>query len=233
MGGSVCDYVGLSAQHGGRNHIADEVWTVNAMGGVIHHDRAFVMDDLSALGAQKRKEGRKVATGLIDWLPSHPGPVYMPRAYAEVPGAVEYPIEDVVNAIGFPYLNNTVAYALAFALYLHDQHGLPGKVRLYGCDFTYPNRAVAESGRANVEFLMGIAGSRGVNVEVPNSTTLMDAHLPLGKRLYGYHEQVVPELGKDGRWHVRFPGREKAEENGKVVAFRPKPPEPVAVGEDA
>jgi hypothetical protein len=219
MGASSADYIGISAQHGGRQFLADEVWTVNAMGGVIQHDRAFVMDDLSALMTQKRAEGRKVATGLLDWLPTHPGPVYMPRAYAEVPGSVEYPIENVLNAVGFPYLNNTVAYALAFAMYLHAEHGLPGKVRLYGCDFTYPNRPVAESGRANVEFLMGIAGSRGINIEVSQSTTLMDAHLPANRRLYGYSEEVATDLDEEGRWRVRFPDR-VAETNGKPAESR-------------
>lgn len=240
MGGSVIDYVGVSSQHGGRQFIADEVWTVNAMGGVIQHDRAFVMDDVQGLKAQVRAEGRKVATGLLEWLPTHPGPVYMPRAMPEVPGSVAYPIEDVLNAVGFPYLNNTVAYALAFALYLHAKHGLPGKVRMYGCDFIYSNRPVAEAGRANVEFLMGIAGSRGINVEVSQSTTLMDAHVAMGKRLYGYSEPVVPELDEEGQWRVRFPDREKAaseanpaaHQNGKL-AGRITPEQLAEVGEGA
>lgn len=211
MGGSAMDYIGISSQHGGRQHLADEVWTINAMGGVIQHDRAFVMDDYGALVAQKRAEGRKVATGLLEWLPDHPGPVYMSRAYLEVPGSVAYPVEEVINAVGFPYLNNTVSYALAYAMYLHAKHGRPGMIRMYGCDFTYPNRSVAETGRANVEWLLGIAGERGIKIELSQSTSLMDATVPMEKRLYGFGEPAVPEMDDEGRWRVRFPQREQQE----------------------
>lgn len=215
MGGSSMDYIGLASQHGGRHALADETWAINAMGGVIHHDRLFAMDDISALVAQRRGEGRKVATGMLDWLEEHPGPVYVPREYSHIPGSVEYPVEDVLNAVGFPYLNNTVAYTLAFALYLNHEYGQPSKVKMYGCDFTYPNKSVAEAGRANVEWLMGIAGERDIHIEVSNSTTLMDAHQPLNKRLYGYGEPVVPQMTEEGRWVVRFPEREKvAQKNG-------------------
>lgn len=53
-------------------------------------------------------------------------------------------------------------------------------------DFTYPNANDAEKGRACVEFWLGIAAARGIELAVPRTTTLLDALAPQGERFYGY-----------------------------------------------
>lgn len=204
MGASASDYLNQCAQHGGRHAIADETWAINATGAVIQHDRLFAMDDMSELIRDARGVGKKVANGMLRWLPDHPGPVYMVRKYPQVPNAVEYPVVDVLNYIGFPYFNNTVAYTVAFAMHIGVK-----ALKLYGCDFSYRNSDAGENGRGCVEWLMGIAGSRGINIEVSGSTTLMDADLPIDKRLYGFDEPCIPEQQDDGSWKLRFPDREK------------------------
>lgn len=204
MGASSKDYINIAAQSGGRLAIADETWAINAMGNIIAHDRLFAMDDMSELVHDARRYGKKVANGMLEWLPRHPGPVYMIREYPQVPGAVEYPVEDVLNFIGFPYFNNTVAYTVAYAMYIGVK-----AIKLYGCDFTYPNQHQGEEGRGNVEWLLGMAGAKGIHIEVSDSTTLMDGFKPLGDRLYGFDETAVPEQQKDGSWKIRFPDREK------------------------
>jgi hypothetical protein len=45
---------------------------------------------------------------------------------------------------------------------------------LFGCDFSYPNLHLAESGRACVEFWMGQASARGVQFAIAGHSTLMD-----------------------------------------------------------
>lgn len=204
MGASSSDYTNRAARNGGRKAIADETWAINAMGGIIEHDRLFAMDDLSELVHDARKHDKKVAGGMLDWLPGHPGPVYMVRKYQMVPGAVLYPVEAVLNSIGFPYLNNSVAYAVAYAIHI----GV-GAIKLFGCDFTYPDQHASESGRGCVEWLLGMAGERGIHIEVSQSTTLLDAHLPMDRRLYGFDEPVVPEMDTETkRWRLRYPERE-------------------------
>ena len=206
MGASSSDYINQAAQHGGRHAIADETWTINAMGGVIHHDRAFAMDDLGELRRDARK-GKKVAKGMLDWMPNHPGPLYVIRPYDFIPNAVQYPVEDVLNDVGFPYFNNTVAYAVGYAIYIGVD-----MLKLYGCDFTYANHHVGESGRGNVEWLLGMAGERGMKIEVSQSTTLLDANVPMEDRLYGFDEPVVAEPNESGNWRLRFIDREDGSE---------------------
>lgn len=223
MGASSSDYVNRCAQHGERFAVADETWAVNAMGGVIEHDRVFACDDISELIRDSRGHGKKVASGMLDWLPTHTKPVYTIRRYAQIPHAIEYPTEEVLNRIGFPYLNNTVAYAVAYAMYI----GVKG-IKLFGADFSYPNAPnhQGEAGRACVEWLLGMAGAEQIHIELSETTTLMDAYLPQDGRLYGYDEPVVPEqyCTKCGnamngcphggrfpvRWRLRYPKREEA-----------------------
>jgi len=119
--------------------------------------------------------------GVNDWIGIHPGPVYVPTACPEIPGAVEYPIEEVLSTIQFPYLNTTVAYAIALAI-----HWKISRIAMYGCDFTYPDVHIAESGRGCAEWLVGIGALRGSAMEIAGGSTLLDSHLTIEQRLYGY-----------------------------------------------
>jgi len=94
---------------------------------------------------------------------------------------VEFPLEDVLNHFGHDYFNNTAAYAVAFAMHVGAT-----KISLFGIDYTYPNAHDAEKGRACVEFWLGQAHARGIKLNLPKTTTLMDAMYPRASRLYGY-----------------------------------------------
>jgi hypothetical protein len=90
--------------------------------------------------------------------------------HPDYPGLVAFPLQDVMNALGgVGYFNSTAAYAVAFAVAIGVE-----KITLFGFDFTYPNAHQAEQGRACVEFYLGMAKARGIEIGLPNSTTLMD-----------------------------------------------------------
>jgi hypothetical protein len=76
-------------------------------------------------------------------------------------------------------------------------------------DFTYPDAHDAEKGRACVEFWLGIAAARGVELEVPKTTSLMDAMYPRDKRFYGYDcVELEFKRGRGRRDGVEFKDRE-------------------------
>lgn len=213
MGSSAASFLALAASQGGIHTIADEVWTINATASVLHHDRAFVMDDVKHTITREASEGFKVAQGILHWLPNHPGPVYTSTAYPEWPALVEFPIRDVLQSIGgHPYLNTSVAHAVAFAMHLGVQ-----RLSLYGCDFTYPNLHASEAGRGCVEFLLGIATGRGMEISLPDTTTLMDAHVPDDRRLYGYHEPVHVEI-VDGQVVVTKGAKQPTDASGTAAS---------------
>lgn len=235
MGASNGAWSQIAGSNGHPRAVCDEVWVINGAAAVFHHDRAFVMDDVKhEISDQASREGkaeRKVAKGILKWLPSHPGPVYSTTAYPEWPALVEYPTADVIETIGTPYINNSVAYAVAYAIHCGVK-----MITLFGCDFNYPDgNPVAEHGRGCVEFLLGIAVARGIEVQVPDNTTLMDGHVPMNKKLYGFHEPAIPSRGEDGKL-VILRGAEIKEAAEKAKAQTPAPaptPDPVLVEEAA
>jgi hypothetical protein len=159
----------------------DEVWAINAMGGVIFHDRMFMLDP-----ASRFLDGEEAGsqTGLMrEVLKRHPGPVYTCELDKRCPGLVEFPLADVVNAVGTWYINNTVAFAIAFAIAAKVK-----RMMVYGVDFSYKgNVHFAEAGRACCEFLLAKAIERGIEVGIAGSSGLMDTNVPPNEKLYGYH----------------------------------------------
>ena len=93
-----------------------------------------------------------------------------------------------MGACGCHYLNNTVSYAVAFAVW-----NKVAKIKLFGVDFSYKgNLHFAESGRASVEFWLSKAMNQGIQVEVAHTSYLLDTAVPLHEKLYGYHRLDDP-----------------------------------------
>lgn len=189
LGPSVSQYLEISKRAGGRH--VDEVWGINALGDVFQCDRIFHMDDvrIQELRAAERPESN--IARMLEWLRRHPGPIYTSRVHEAYPGLVPFPLADVVGQFGQAYFNSTAAYAIAFAVHLGVK-----RLEVYGFDFTYPNAHHAEKGRACVEFWLGIAVSRGIDVKVPHVSSLLDACAP-HERLYGY-DTVDVKFEHDG-----------------------------------
>lgn len=196
MGPSHAEYLRDCIAKSSRHAVADETWAINAMAGCIQHDRAIIMDALPYFAKVARDHASH--DGYRDWLHTHPGPIYTQRVYEGFPGSVAYPLEDVLNSVRYPYFNGTCAYAIALALHLGVRH-----LKIYGMDFTYAdNRGFAEAGRACVEFWLSQAWSRGVQVTIAGTSTLIDQSTR--RSLYGYSTQ--PKIvQKDGKFHVTFP----------------------------
>ena len=164
----------------------DEVWAINSMMVPIKHDRVFMMDPaarfLDTENAGPQTEAMRKALG------KHEGPIYTCTLDNRVPGAVEYPLEEVVKDTGLCYFNNTVPYAVAFAIYHKVTH-----LYLYGIDYSYKSNIVkAEAGRACTEFWISAAIARGIKVEVAYNSTLLDTNVPDEEKLYGYHRLDDP-----------------------------------------
>lgn len=204
MGKSRIDYGSHACAVGGWRGVADEVWAVNKMGGVIFNDICFRMDDL-------KHNTDRLYPEMVRWLKEHPL-VMTSTAYPEYPGSVEYPLEEVVNFVGFPYLNTTPAYALAYALYIGVK-----EIMLYGCDYTYPDQPMAERGRGCMEMLMGMAFVKGVTLKHGPNTSLLDYCYPLNDRLYGYNDTLSADV-VDGKWKItRSPAPETVSEKDAGV----------------
>jgi hypothetical protein len=150
-----------------------EIWCINTMAAVLRCDRAIVMDPADQL--EKHCPSMWARLKLLDV------PVYTtdPSKYRN---GVRYPIELILKDLRFPYINNSVAAAVALAL-------LEGKktIGVFGADFTYPHIHHGEEGRACTEWWLALAAARGVNIVIPQGSTLMDQHR--GFQIYGWQRE--------------------------------------------
>lgn len=197
MGKSARDYLAACSKLGTRKRFADEVWAVNAMGGVIQHDRVFIMDDLAIQADRAEADPEGSVAGQMSWIRDHDRPIYTPRAYERYPTAIEYPLEWVMNRTGHAYFNNTVPYAFALAMAM----GVPD-IHLYGCDYSYSDGEAhkREQGRACLEYWVAVASTAGITVHIPETSTLLDADKnSKGQTFYGYHtERMTLDLSDEG-----------------------------------
>jgi hypothetical protein len=165
----------------------DEVWAINAMVGVLKRiDRAFIMDPVSRFF--DTNDAGNMTTMMKETLPTIEYPIYTCELDKRVSALEEYPIETIVKDLNCGYFNNTIAYAIAFALW-----NQVGGVNMFGADFTYKgNLYFAESGRACCEFWLAKCMDEGIIVQVAVTSGLLDADVPLQEKMYGYHRLEDP-----------------------------------------
>lgn len=205
LGPSLESYVDVVKRMGARRAFADEVWALNAAADVIQCDRVFHMDDVRVQEIRAAAAPASNIAAMLTWLKTHPGPIYTSVAHPAYPGTVAFPLEAVMNALNAPgYFNSTAAYAVAFAIAIGVE-----RITLFGFDFTYPNAHQAEQGRGCVEFYLGMAKARGIEIGLPDSTSLMDGCLTRDARFYGYDGMTIASAyDADGAVALTFTARD-------------------------
>lgn len=184
---------------GARAKFADALWTINGLGDVLRSDIVWHMDDVRVQEIRAAAAPDSNIAAMLTWLKTYNGRIISSFAHPDYPAIEAFPLQDVANATGFAYFNSTAAYAVAYAVHIGVK-----KMTLFGFDFTYPNAHHAEKGRACVEFWLGIAAARGIEIAIPRESSLMDACNPFADRLYGYDAANVTIAGKRPRFRFKF-----------------------------
>ena len=98
----------------------DEVWGINSALSVFELDRVFMLDPVSRfLDTEDAGNQTEVMRRV---LPDYTKPIYTCELDERVPALVEYPLDEVIKDQRCAYMNNTTAYALAFALWNEVGH---------------------------------------------------------------------------------------------------------------
>ena len=164
----------------------DEVWGINAganhLAGRVAYDVLWVMDHLDG---EARKMPRYMEL-LLRWSNRHMAPIITSEAggWSHLPQVHEYPLKEVIDAVGTnnAYFHNSVPYLLAYALYIGVK-----RIILWGADYSHERSKRREEDRANAEYWVGFLRARGVDVYLPDTTTL--CNMSRGLWFYGYREQ--------------------------------------------
>lgn len=205
LGPSLSGYTNVTKSLGGRHKFCSETWAINALGSVIQCDRIFHMDDVRIQEIRAKANPESNIAAMLEWMKKTTVPIITSRAHPDYPALQEFPLEAVLNEFDIAYFNSTVAYAVAYAVFIGVK-----QLSLFGVDFTYPNAHDAEKGRACVEFWMGIASERGIKLTVPTNTTLLDAIHPERERFYGFDTLDLDiDQDEDGRIHLKATERER------------------------
>jgi hypothetical protein len=183
----------------------DEVWTVNKGLRTIRCDLAFVMDDLVGEGRRSDEYRRDIddfdapiITAIVDedvlamyrnaqiyaypaselwlWIGARilaARGVTAEQMAADVKGVVQMGLQ-----VG-RYVQNSLPWILGYAAMIGVE-----RVGLFGADYTFPGQTAREAERANAEYWVGLTRALGVEVLVPNETTLLNQREEFW--LYGY-----------------------------------------------
>jgi len=129
----------------------------------------------------------KIIIDLEKFLKKNKNPIFTCELDKRVKSLELYPLKEIATELKICYFNNTVAYAMAYAIWKKVK-----KIFLYGIDYTYKNVNIAESGRACCEFWCAIAISKGIKLEIAQNSGLLDTNVPDNEKLYGYHRLNDP-----------------------------------------
>ena len=203
LGPSAEQYMDLCKRLGGRRKFADQVWAINSLGDVVQCDLVFHMDDIRVQELRAAAAPNSNIAEMVKWLKTSPVPVITSRAHPDYPALREFPLQDVINSLGMAYFNGTAASAAAYAIFRGAT-----KISLFGCDYSYENSHQAEKGRGCLEFWLGFAAARGIELGFADRTSLLDTiDEPADEgvlNVYGYDFDRVLIDVVDGAAQVRF-----------------------------
>jgi len=165
-----------------------EIWGMNELYKLIPRwSRWFELHDTGYLGKTARAETPDEPTKHLEWLRAQAParPIYMLRAFDDIPASVAYPLERVAARFG-RYFTSTVGYMLALAIdeILAERPDpavpVPGEwIGLYGIDLGSEVEYMQQ--RPNAEYLVGWARGLGIPVAIPDTAAICHA-----AGLYGF-----------------------------------------------
>ena len=169
----------------------DELWGmnggVNHLAGRVAYDVLWIMDHLD--GEAHRLP--RYAELIRRWQTRFGSPIITSQAgaWAGSPGVHEYPLAQVLQRFGndHAYFHNSVPYILAYALMIGVE-----RLVLWGADYSHEAIKRREDDRANAEYWVGYCRAKGMKVQVPQDTTLLNTDRQ--PWFYGYREQPLHVL---------------------------------------
>lgn len=83
----------------------------------------------------------------------------------------EYPLKEIISKFNIEYFTDSVAYCVAFAI-----HKGYTKIKMRGCDYFWGDE-IHSGKRDCVEFWLGVAKGRGIEIDVGKGSTLLQRKL--------------------------------------------------------
>lgn len=160
-----------------------EIWGVNEIYLEIPRiDRLFELHDHKYLTRKERNPYH------LQWLRQATIPIYTFQRFKDIKSSVPFPWMDMVKAFQTKYFTNTIAWMVAFAV----TQGFE-KIALYGIDMSRSEEYRDQ--RPSCEYFIGVARGMGIDVFIPEESSLLRSAF-----LYGKEEEKRVEM--DAKLHA-------------------------------
>lgn len=202
-------------------------------------DRAFVMDQEDWIIRKNNTLGRDICKEIN----SYNFPVYVSKPWADLDHWVEYPLNHVIS--GIPnlkhkilkktergeewdeiqgkYFLNSFCYMLALAIFERYE-----RIEMYGIDMANmdgrPTNDTFEDERSCVNFWVGVAIGRGIEVSISKDSRITKPISPKNPCLYGYEvredlKKIRAEVIKENQKfeHILHSGKFTQVGNDKII----------------
>jgi len=139
-----------------------EYWGCNNIYKVREVDRLFIMHNIYDIQFNQDKD-------LIKDVNKKDLPVYTLGKYEELKNNIAYPMEEIIKKFGISYFLNSISYILPLTIMQK-----PKNIILFGVDMSFGAKIeYMKKEKACLEFWIGVAIGRGINVQITQESTLL------------------------------------------------------------
>jgi hypothetical protein len=190
----------------------DPTWIIAGLNQLYRHmPRADVWYDIHLNWEQDNVDG----TDHEGWIKNCGIPVFMSNPPANFPTSVRYPVERLIQKHGIDYFTSTVSFMLGWAIDCIDRKVADTKdnysdytIGVFGIDLIVGTEYDVQ--KACVEYWLGVAEGRGIQVALPPQSALL-------KQAYRYGYEKAPETGIIGLLEIQKRAAELQDTKEKLV----------------
>jgi hypothetical protein len=124
--------------------------------------------------------------GHVAWMQQFSGPIYLIDARADIPTSRAYPLAEVVQHLGRPYLTSSISMMLALAI----MEGAT-EIGLYGIEMQTASEYADQ--RPGLEYLLGRAEERGITITLPDGCNILSGSVYGRGDLNDGGERLTPD----------------------------------------
>jgi len=172
--------VGTADSAGMANNLGDDwkIWSCNAA-----HKKLNRFDLQFELHPIEYLHDIGIEPAYFEHLKNCGNKLVLQKKNVDYPEAQEYPLQEIIDSLKAAYFNNTIAYMIAYAIYMNPDLEELG---IFGVDMAAETEY--KSQRPCCEFWLGVAYGRKIIITIPDTSPLVKA-----THLYGF-EELPPHL---------------------------------------
>lgn len=170
-----------------------EIWSLNRCYTFLHRwDRWFEVHEADLY---QGKTGLREASYVEEQLMQSKVDIYMLHPDPNIPRAVQYPKEEIIEYFGIDYFTTSIAYMLALAAWENVQGQTITEVQMYGIDMS----AFSEYSEQlpSVSFWLGVLKGQGVKINIPSVSPLLKCAMQYGR----HGERPLQKMAKERLQH--------------------------------